>query len=196
MSIAFTFGRTVEQLAGLTLAIGTGVVSALRQLGIDEIALKWPNDIVALDSKLGGILTEVQSGKGAGTTIVAGVGLNMHLPEQVDFGAESDWSRSAVDLHSIKPDMPDRELLAGTLIDHLFRMFGKFDEKGLAGFVEDWQRYDWLRDREITVDLPDKQLTGIAVGIDDDGALLIESKGSRLRVISGSIVMVGARPSP
>lgn len=196
MSMAYTFGRTVEQLAGLTLAIGTGVVNALRQLEISGISLKWPNDIVALDGKLGGILTEVQSGRGDGATVVTGVGINVQLSEQVDFGAESDWSGAAVDLKSIKQDTPARELLAGTLIEHLYWTFRKFDELGLAGFIEDWQQHDWLRDREITVDMADRQVTGIAAGIDDDGALLIDARNGRLRVISGSIVMAGARPSP
>ena len=196
MSVAFTFDRTVEQLAGLTLAIGTGVVSALQQLGFGEIALKWPNDIVALDSKLGGILTEVRPGKAVGTTVVTGVGLNVQLPEQVDFGAESDWSGNAVDLKSVRQNTPEREKLAGTMIDHLFCTFCRFDELGLAGFTEDWQQHDWLRDKEITVDLPDKQVTGIAAGIDDDGALLIDSRSGRSRVISGSIVMARARPQP
>lgn len=196
MSVAFTFGRTVDQLSGLTLAIGTGVIAALRQLGYVDVALKWPNDIVALDSKLGGILTEIQSGKGDGTTVVTGVGLNVKLPDKLDIDGESNWSVAAVDLHSCKKEMPERELLAGTLIEHLFRTFTRFDEQGLTGFVDDWQQSDWLRNRVITVDMPDRQVTGIAAGIDNDGALLVDGKSGRSRVISGSIVMVGARPSP
>jgi len=196
MSLAFTFGRTLEQLSGLTLAIGTGVAGALQQLGFDRIALKWPNDIVALDGKLGGILTEVRSGKGDGTTVVTGVGLNVRLSDQLDIDTTSGWSAAPVDLHSFEQPVPERELLAGTLIEHLFQTFTKFDELGLAGFIDDWQRYDWLRDREISVDMADKRVTGIAVGIDSDGALLVDSKSGRSRVISGSIVMAGARLSP
>lgn len=196
LSVSYTFGRTVEQLAGLTLAIGTGVVGALRQLEISDISLKWPNDIVALDRKLGGILTEVQSGKGDAATVITGVGLNVQLRDQVNFGAESDWSGAAVDLKSVKKDTPGRELLAGTLIEHLYWTFRKFDELGLAGFVDDWKQHDWLRDREITVDMPDKKVTGIAAGIDDDGALLVDNKSGRSRVISGSIIITGARLSP
>lgn len=196
LSVAFTFGRPVEQLAGLTLAIGTGVVGALQQLGFNEVALKWPNDIVALDSKLGGILTEVQPGKAPGTTVVTGVGLNVQLPEDTDFGAGSDWSGRAVDLKSVRQELPERDLLTATMIDHLFSTCSQFDELGFAGFAEGWQQHDWLRDREVVVDLPDKRVTGIAAGIDDDGALLIDSKGSLSRVISGSIVMAGGRSEP
>jgi len=191
MSFCFTFSKKIEQLPGLTLAIGVGVIGALQQLEIEGVSLKWPNDLVALDGKLGGILTEVQSGKGDGVTVVTGIGLNVHAREKFDFGAESDWARQAVDLNSIRPDPPARELLAGTIVDHLYWTFSRFDESGFAGFAQEWQHYDWLRGREITVDMPDKQVTGIAAGVDDDGALIIDNKSGRSRVISGSIVMAG-----
>jgi BirA family biotin operon repressor/biotin-[acetyl-CoA-carboxylase] ligase len=191
LSFAYTFAKNIEQLPGLTLAIGVGVVNALQILGIEGVSLKWPNDIVALDGKLGGILTEVRSGKGDGATIVTGVGLNVHFREKMDFGVESDWAHRAIDLNDIQPDSPARELLAGTLIETLYWTFTRFEESGFAGFAGDWQQHDWLRDRDITVDMPDKQVTGTAAGVDDDGALIVNSRSGRTRVISGSIVMAG-----
>jgi len=195
LSFSYTFAKKIEQLPGLTLAIGVGVINALQQLDVEGVSLKWPNDIVALDGKLGGILTEVQSGKSDGVTVVTGLGLNVHVREQIDFGAEADWAHRAVDLHSITGDPPRRELLAGTIVDHLYWTFKRFEDAGFADFVDDWQQHDWLRDREITVDMPDKQVTGVAAGVDEDGALIVDSKGTRTRVISGSIVMAGLKES-
>lgn len=195
LSFSYTFAKTPEHLPGLTLAIGVAVVSALQHLKVDGVSLKWPNDIIALDGKLGGILTEVQSGGGEGVTVVTGIGLNVHLRESVVFGAESDWALRAVDLSSIKKDAPRRELLAGTIVDYLFSTFNKFGEAGFAEFSDEWQGHDWLRGRKITVDMPDKQITGLAVGVDEDGALLVDAKNGRVRVISGSIVMAGERRS-
>lgn len=191
LSFAYTFAVMPSQLPGLTLAIGVGVIGALQHLDVDGVSLKWPNDIVALDGKLGGILTEVQSGTGSGVTVVTGIGLNMHNHESLDFGAESDWAHRAVDLSSIQDEAPGRELLAGTIINYLYWAFCTFEEAGFAEFAADWRRHDWLRDREITVDLPDRQITGVAAGVDDDGALLVDNKSGRARVISGSIVMAG-----
>lgn len=191
LSMSYTFSNKVEQLAGLTLAIGVGVIGALRHLEIEDVSLKWPNDIVALDGKLGGILTEVQSGKSKHVTVVTGIGLNVDIPQQREFGAMSDWAHRAVDLKSIKQVPPDYELLAGTLIEHLYLTFNRFEEFGLEGFLAEWQQYDWLLGKEITVDMPDQQITGIAAGVDEDGALIINADGARTRVISGSIVMAG-----
>jgi BirA family biotin operon repressor/biotin-[acetyl-CoA-carboxylase] ligase len=191
LSFAYTFPNEARPLDGLTLAIGVGVVSALRHLGVDGLGLKWPNDIVALDGKLGGILTEVQSGRAPEATVVTGIGLNVNIEERIEFGAESDWAHKAVDLKSIKPDLPGRELLAGTLVDSLYLTFKRFEQSGLGGFIEEWQRYDWLRGREITVDMPDKQVTGVAAGIGEDGTLILDTSDGRVCVLSGSIVMAG-----
>ena len=192
LSLSYTFLSRAEQIAGLTLAIGVGVIGALRHLEIEAVSLKWPNDIIALDGKLGGILTEVQSGKPERVTVVTGIGLNVDIPQRVDFGAESDWAHRAVDIKSIKQDPPDRELLAATLIEHLYLTLKRFEEFGLEEFLADWQQHDWLLGKQITVDMSDQQITGIAAGVDKDGALIIDADGARTRVISGSIVMAGS----
>jgi BirA family biotin operon repressor/biotin-[acetyl-CoA-carboxylase] ligase len=193
LSFSYTFANRTGQLEGLTLAIGVGVLGALRRLEIDGISLKWPNDVVALDGKLGGILTEVQSGKSEHVTVVTGIGLNVDIPERIDFDLESDWAHRAVDLKSVNPNPPDRELLAGTLVDHLFMTFKRFEETGLPGFMSEWRESDWLLGREITVDMPDKQITGTAAGVAEDGALLVDTSSGQTRVISGSIVMAGPK---
>jgi len=193
LSFAYTFSRDASSLEGLTLAIGVGVVSALRKLDIEGISLKWPNDIVALDGKLGGILTEVQSGTGAGATVVTGVGLNVDIQQRVDFGVESGWAQRAVDLKSVTTELPQREIIVGALIDSLYVTFRQFAESGLAPFLDDWRQHDWLRGREITVDMPDRQVTGIAAGVADDGTLLVDTAAGPVRVLSGSIVKVGPR---
>jgi len=193
LSMSYTFARMPEQLPALTLALGVAVIESLQQTGVDGVSLKWPNDIVALDGKLGGILTEVQSGSGDGVTVVVGLGLNVHLREQIDSSAESSWAQRAVDLNGLVESLPEGELLAATIIEHLYLSMVTFATQGLV--VSDWRQHDWLLRREITVDMPDKQITGTAAGVDEDGALIVETSNGRRRVISGSIVMAGARNS-
>lgn len=190
LSFSYTFAEMPEQLPALTLAIGVGVVDALQLLGINGVSLKWPNDIVAQDGKLGGILTEVQSGAGAGVTVVTGIGLNIHVRDKLDVGSEPTWLLRVVDLDSIHDNPPGRELLAGTIIEHLYRTLSSFENSGFAEFADDWRRHDWLRSREITVDMADSRIIGIAEGVDDDGALLVDTDNGRVRVISGSIMMM------
>jgi BirA family biotin operon repressor/biotin-[acetyl-CoA-carboxylase] ligase len=93
----------------------------------------------------------------------------------------------------VGPNLPRRELLAGTLVDYLFLTFKRFEEFGLQGFMGEWRANDWLLGREITVDMPDKQITGTAAGVAEDGALLVDTNNGQARVISGSIVMAGPK---
>lgn len=195
LSFSYTFASAPKQLAALTLAIGVAIVHALQDLGVDGVSLKWPNDIVALDGKLGGILTEAQSGAGDGVTVVIGIGLNIRIDEPMDFGAESDSALPAVGLCSITHEPPARALLAGTIVERLHATSSGFEGSGFAGIADDWRRYDWLCGQAITVDLPGRQVTGIAAGVDNDGALLVDGKDGRERVISGSIVMAGLAES-
>ena len=191
LSLAYTFSKQPEHLPGLTLALGVGIVDALQSLDIDEISLKWPNDIVALDAKLGGVLTEVQSGGADGITVVAGIGLNIDLPENLDFGLESEWAQRVVDLKSVTPDVPAREVIAGTLIGSLHIVMATFEAQGFEAFADEWERHDWLSGQQVTVDLPDRQVAGVAMGVDADGALLLDTGSENMRIISGSIILAG-----
>ena len=75
MSMAYTFARKPSQLPGLTLAAGIAVIDALTGLTIEGVDLKWPNDLIARDRKLGGILTEARQNRADGTTVVIGIGV-------------------------------------------------------------------------------------------------------------------------
>lgn len=189
LSLAYTFIEPPEQLPSLTLAIGIGVVAALRNSGINGVSLKWPNDIVALDGKLGGILTEVHSRVADGVTIVTGIGLNIDLPDGEEIGIHSEWARRAIDVSSVVEEVPARELIAANIIEAMNEVMEKFEALGFSGFSQEWPRHDWLQGREVTVDLPDGRIAGVAVGVDTDGALLVDTGKGRTRVVSGSIVM-------
>ncbi len=188
LSLAYTFEKTPEQLPSLTLATGIGVVGALQKLKIEGTSLKWPNDIVALNGKLGGILTEVQSRASDYVTVVTGIGLNIALPDGEEFGINSKWAHRAIDVSSVVEKVPALELIAAGMIEAMAAVMSKFESLGFAGFSEDWVQHDWLQGRDVIVDLPDGQISGIAAGVDTDGALLVDTGNEKARVVSGSIV--------
>ena len=191
MSLAYTFEELPEQFPSLTLAMGVGVMMALEDLGVSGVSLKWPNDIVALDGKLGGILTELQSGPAKSATVVTGIGLNLNLPEDAEASIESDWAARTVDLSCICDELPRKSDIAAKLLDRLHGVIRKFAGYGFSGFAEDWAGYDWLLQREVIVDQSDKQILGVAAGVDNDGALLVDTDSGTLRVISGSVMVAG-----
>jgi len=196
LSLKYTFAQQPTNLSALTLAIGLGVINVLEKLGVDGVQLKWPNDLIANDGKLGGILTETQSQTPGAITVVTGIGLNIDLDDDFDLGDESDWAHRAMDLSGIVDHMPSCDALVAGLIDGLCTTFIDYESKGLDDFVNDWSGRDWLFGREIRIDTSQRQVTGIGAGIADDGALLVDTgEGTCSRITSGSVVMAEMRGS-
>ena len=194
LSAAYTFTQQPENFSALTLALGLGAINALESLGASGVELKWPNDLVAMDGKLGGILTEVQQQSAGTTTVVTGIGVNVDLASTADFEMASGWAQRVVDLKSICDDQPSHEEIAGEFTTQLLQAFVDFETSGFAAMADRWSRYDWLLGRDITIDTADQQFSGVGAGIANDGALLVETPESGVRrVTSGTIMRAGSR---
>lgn len=194
LSVAYTFAVQPGNLPALTLAAGLGLIDALERLGIGGIALKWPNDLVAGDGKLGGILTESQSLGRDPVHVVSGAGLNLSLPDDFDLGTESERAQPVCDLAGLCRDLPSPGTIAACLVDGLGGVFVEYEARGFAAYAGRWRERDWLRGRELTIDTPQQPLSGVAAGVADDGALLVEvDDGDVQRVTSGTVVVAGAR---
>jgi BirA family biotin operon repressor/biotin-[acetyl-CoA-carboxylase] ligase len=187
LSVAYTFSAVPTSLPGLTLAIGTGIAAALRQAGARDMALKWPNDLLALDGKLGGILTEVQPDDVGGQTAVVGVGINVDLPDSMRYAPPTSWTSRISDLAACMDEVPERTQLAAALIATLIDSIRRFEAEGLAGFRSEWRALDWLRGKTVSVQQAGGHLIGVADGIDEDGALLVKTNAGTERVMSGSV---------
>lgn len=196
LSMAYTFSTAPANLSALTLAIGLGVIDKLQVLGVGGVQLKWPNDLIVMDGKLGGILTETQGRASGAMTVITGIGLNIDLGERRDFDLEASWAQRIVDLQGHVKELPGRDRIAASMIEGLSKTLVDYEAGGFSQFVDRWREIDWLFGRKLTIDSPKTKVSGIAAGIDDDGALLVEtlSEGMR-RVTSGSVVMADTRDS-
>jgi len=194
LSMAFTFAVLPRNLPALTLALGLSAIDSLGRHRIDGIDLKWPNDLIARDAKLGGILTETHAKSVRGITVVTGLGLNLDLGSAPNPGGDGVGARPAIDLRSLAGASPDPELIAAGLIDNMSAAFVEFETRGFEHFAARWSEFDWLRGRQVTVELPGREISGVGAGIDQDGALLVDSgHGGVARVTSGTVVAAGAR---
>lgn len=194
LSMAYTFATPPTNLPALTLATGIGVVEILHELQFVDVRLKWPNDLVAMGGKLGGILTEAQTQPSGVVMVVTGLGLNIDLGDRADLVVEEDWASRIVDLRSLAAEPPCRNRLTAKLVTKLSEVLADYEVSGFANVWGLWPEHDWLFGREVTIDTAGRQLTGVAAGIADDGALLVETRDSgTLRIASGSVTMVGSR---
>jgi BirA family biotin operon repressor/biotin-[acetyl-CoA-carboxylase] ligase len=175
-SLLWRFHLPVAGLSGLSLATGIAVVRALRNFGVMEVGLKWPNDVWWRERKLGGILLESGGGPD-GCAVVAGVGLNVALPLPAATAIDQPW----VDLREILGvEQISRNRLAALLISELIETFVRFQESGFADLTAEWAEFDRVVGRRVRLTLPNTTLTGIARGVDATGALLLETTDGRL----------------
>ena len=188
LSVGWQFAEMPAELAALTLAVGVVVRRALKRVAGLDIALKWPNDLVFDERKLGGILLELAVEAQGGSHVVAGIGLNIALPPEL-MPQLSDWPRGAVDLTTaLGGEPPPRAALVAALVDGLAALFAEYPATGFAAYRSDWRAGDFLRGRAVRLDEAAGPVTGTALGIDADGALLIETQGGvRRRVVAGDV---------
>lgn len=190
LSIAYTFGTNLSQPSSLTLAMGVSAVQALKDLDIDGVSVKWPNDLVACDGKVGGILTEVVPAQGTAVTAVVGIGLNIDLSLAASSVGNVGVLGKTTDLRCCNANLPTRSAICGSLITKLVTAMAFFETDGFAPFHHAWQECDWLRNRRIMVASSIEEIAGTADGIDSDGALLVQSDSKRHRVVSGRVTKI------
>jgi BirA family transcriptional regulator, biotin operon repressor / biotin---[acetyl-CoA-carboxylase] ligase len=123
LSVGWQFAGMPAEPAALTLAVGVVVRRVLERVAGLTISLKWPNDLVVDERKLGGILLELKAEAHGGAHVVVGVGLNVALPASL-LSTLSDWPRGAVDLKTaLGKEPPPRAVLAGALVNELAALF-------------------------------------------------------------------------
>jgi len=185
LSLLWRFPQGLAGTAGLSLAVGVAVIRALRTLGMDQIGLKWPNDIYHQGKKLGGILTEVAGEADGPCHAVIGLGLNVYLPEQQAAGINQEWT----DLCRVT-GMPliGRNLLAARLLDHLLVLLPDFELYGLARYLDEWRGYDCLLGKNARLFIGGQHREGVVLGVDDNGLFLLgQADGTRQAFASGEV---------
>lgn len=180
LSLGLSLSGGFSALDGFSLVVGVAVVEALSSLGVRDLSLKWPNDILHLGHKLGGILIELQGELEGAARIVAGLGLNVHMTEAP--GVDQDWTSLAL----IDPTTPwQRNHLGSLLSASIISAFDEFSRHGFSAFRERWQRWDAFAGNALRTTHGDYH--GIGRGIDDAGNYLVETSGGIECVRAGEI---------
>ncbi len=167
---------------GLSLVSGLAVVQSLQELGVTGVKLKWPNDVIAEGKKLGGILVEI-----SGLECVIGVGINVNIRPDWDMQIEQPWT----DLYSLGCQIDRDQLVVAIVLNHE-RLLSCYADTGFVSFVDRWNALHAYQHQEVEVVSFGNRLSGIACGVDEQGALLVEADGATRRIVSG-VVSVRAK---
>jgi BirA family biotin operon repressor/biotin-[acetyl-CoA-carboxylase] ligase len=180
-SLAWHFETGAQSLLGLPLVVGIAIAERLLQIGV-PVSLKWPNDILKDGKKLGGILLESQSDGLAGAWAVIGVGLNLQIPTSLErvIGqevADAPWLAQM-----------DRNDLMAQLLQSLMAAIEEFKVLGFTAFVERWNGLHAHAQQAVRIIDQGKLLhQGIALGVDAQGSLVLQTEIETLRIHSGDV---------
>jgi BirA family biotin operon repressor/biotin-[acetyl-CoA-carboxylase] ligase len=190
MSLSWTFRDVPADLGALGLVIGVCELRALRELGVADAKLKWPNDLLVNDRKLGGILIELRAETDGPACVVIGIGINVALGAPL-LAKIAETGLAAIDLATVGLTQVARNAVAGAVLDHCIRGLLDFEREGLRPFVENWRDVDALRGRMVDVrGATGSVIRGLARGVDLHGALLVETAEEGLRkFVSGEVTV-------
>ncbi|KJY84171.1 biotin--[acetyl-CoA-carboxylase] synthetase [Vibrio galatheae] len=168
---------------GLSLVVGVAIVEALEEMGLAGVKLKWPNDLYYQDRKLAGILVEMSGQAGAAANLVIGMGMNLMMSENTQ-GITQPWASL---FEVANRQHIDRNQLAITMITTLHRALNDYELHGMAGFVERWNRLDNFIGRQVKLIMGPREISGVARGINEQGAVLLETGNGMESFIGGEI---------
>ena len=187
LSLRWCFAAGPEVVQGLSLALGVAVAEACEALGVPEIGLKWPNDLVCEGGKLGGMLIELgrDEGRRDGSSVCAiiGIGINVNMSglqaRRID--------QAATDLRTLKGGPVSRNQLASEVLNKAQQVLAGYVRDGLSPYRQRWLQRDVLRHRQVVISNGARDVTGTALGIDAHGAYLVQTPEGSVPVTAGTL---------
>ncbi|MBQ0721475.1 MAG: bifunctional biotin--[acetyl-CoA-carboxylase] ligase/biotin operon repressor BirA [Gammaproteobacteria bacterium] len=169
MSLSWHFDDGAAALEGLSLAVGVVVARVIQSFGVNNVALKWPNDILLDKQKVGGVLLEMMGDPVGNCQVIVGVGINLGMAEDTEI--DQPWA----DLG--RHGQISRNELASALLSELLPMLNAYSCDGFLAYRAEWQGFDAYRDSPIKLITPRMTVRGLGRGVSDTGAIQIEVDG-------------------
>ncbi|WP_292986775.1 bifunctional biotin--[acetyl-CoA-carboxylase] ligase/biotin operon repressor BirA [Pantoea sp.] len=182
MSMYWRLEQGPAAAMGLSLVIGIIMAETLRSLGADDVRVKWPNDIYLNDRKLAGILVELTGKTGDAAQIVIGAGINLAMRTADASQINQGW----INLQEAGVTV-NRNELAAHLINSLREALPLFEQEGLTPFIARWAALDNFINRPVKLLIGEREVHGIARGVDGQGGLLLEQDGEIKAWVGGEI---------
>ena len=178
-SVLLRPSRSGRDIGLLPIAVAVGVADGLARIGVDT-RLVWPNDVTVDGRKLGGILCELASTGGELVWAVAGVGINVARSPEV---AAPRWRPTSV--AEVAPASCSRQLVLASVLAGVSDWYARWDAGGDDAITAAFAARDALHGRTVRVAVGDREVTGVADGLDVGGAL-------RIRTADGSVSELGS----
>lgn len=170
-SIGLNKSIKAEYLGLISLQVGVCIVKVLQAMGIDEVSLKWPNDVLLQGRKLGGILIETRATTQNNFYLVIGFGLNINLHtsdlKHID--------QPAIGLNQQSSKLLDRQELLSALIGRILQDVMEFDLHMIDSLIANFNQFDELQGKQVRVKTAGGEITGVHLGIQRTGHIQVQT---------------------
>jgi BirA family transcriptional regulator, biotin operon repressor / biotin---[acetyl-CoA-carboxylase] ligase len=171
-----------------TAAVALAGADACRDEAGTEVLLKWPNDLLAQGSKVGGVLAEADFVARALAGVVVGIGINVAWPGPPEAaGTNLDAWRSGgppVDRRALLDRLLERLAPRRALLDHA---------AGRRTLADETRARCATVGQSVRVIVPGGEFTGVASAIDDAGHLVVDTEAGTRLVSAGDVVHLRER---
>lgn len=179
LSCAWRFDQGLSALSGLSLAVGVLIADLIEQRWSKKIHLKWPNDLLYENKKLGGVLIELSGDFSGDCFVVVGIGLNYAMPS----AQIKNIDQPVCDLSSMGIQV-SRNLLVIELINRLIDLFEKYTSQGFEHYKDSWLARAAFLNEAVKLSLGEKEIFGTFCSVDSQGSLVLDVGGEK-RMFSG-----------
>jgi BirA family biotin operon repressor/biotin-[acetyl-CoA-carboxylase] ligase len=173
----------IERVSCFTLAVGLALREAIQPHMTQRLGVKWTNDLFVENRKLAGILVESQLRGTQLAALVVGIGLNVHMMDLPD-----EIATIATSMALLGANCLDRELLLVDILAALERYTSRYEASGLPGILDELRAHDAIQGKRVRVG----ERVGIACGISDSGALLLDqgTAGGVVELTNGLVELI------
>lgn len=172
LSLKLSLNSGLGAFEGISLAVGVAVAQALNDVGVADVQLKWPNDVLWSGKKLGGILIEVVGDPSGVCQLVIGLGLNLRAAKSMQTSIDQPW----VSLDQILPTPPSRNELAAGLLNHIIPLLSDYEAQGFARYKAAWEALNAHANQQVDLYMGSRHASGVLRGVNPAGALLLETQ--------------------
>lgn len=190
LTLVRPFPVAITQLHALSLVAALSVQEALQSCGAAGIKLKWPNDLLVGKCKLAGILLELKQSSEA-SHVLFGVGINLSLARDV----RDSINQPVTDLCTLLQSTPDKSMVVSCVVESLLNNLEEFERSGFASFQARWNALDYYLGEDIVLQIGDRRKIGKSLGVDETGALLLQT-ATGLEKINGGEIFPSLYPAP
>lgn len=172
----------ISRVSQITLVAG---LALCKTIGMGA-KIKWPNDIVIGAKKVCGILTEMNAEPDMVNYVVCGIGVNVNTEKFDD-----EITHRATSMYMESGEKQGRNEIISRLLNNFEHYYKMFLKGGFKAIADEYKENCTTLGREVSVIFKSETVLGKAVGVDDNGSLVVETEKGKISVTSGEVSVRG-----